>query len=120
VNEAIIFAVKQTAADRFEAEAPVEAVRVGVAVKWINDDRDHRGIREAGVDDGAHHQRAIAFVAIRRVADPNIDGAQVRLDVAPVMRRLAVWIDHLKRADGAAVQFSDVIARHIGIGGDLV
>jgi hypothetical protein len=46
--------------------------------------------RETAFQRQAHHLRAVALTAIGRFADPDIDRAQVRLDLAPVVRRLEV------------------------------
>ncbi len=44
---------------------------------------------------------------VRFLADPDIDCAQVRTDVAPVVRFFLGRVDDLQQADGSAVEFGN-------------
>src|SRR5689334_9852965 len=113
MDKTIVLPVEEAAANSLETEPPVEAMRMSVRVERVNDDGGDRRIGEARVNHRAHHQCAIALVAVAGVADPDVDGPQVLLDCTPIMRRFAVRIDHLHRADRAAIEFGNVVASAI-------
>ena len=62
---------------------------------------------------------AIALAAIA-AADPDVDRAQVRRDLAPVVRRLEVRVADLHRADRPAVELGDEVLRELVLRRELL
>jgi hypothetical protein len=98
VDEAVVRA-EAVALDRLEAEPLVEAMRSCVGGERVDQDRLDGGIGEAAFEREAHHGGAVALVQGVRLADPDVDGAEIGLDLAPVVRLLAGRVDDLHEAD---------------------
>ena len=102
---------------RPETETLVESVGPRIRHERVDNDCLHIRIPEAGFDGETHGLPAEPLPAIGRAADPDIDGAQMGLNFAPVVRRFRIRIDNLKACDGPPVQLGDevlVIVPHEG------
>ena len=119
VDEAVVLA-ERAAAERLEAQTAIELVRAHVRRERIDDDGRHPRIGEAALQRQPHHGRAIALAAIGGCADPDVDGAQVRRDLAPIMRLLELRIADLHRADRPPVELGDEVLIERGLHGELV
>ncbi len=111
---------------RDEAQPLVEAMCSGIRHEWIDQDRDNVGVCKTTIQGQRHHLGAVSAAQVGGRADPDVNGALVALDVAPVVRDLDGGIDDLHNADSPAVQLRDqrllerVAAFHLGPPIDVV
>ena len=90
-----------------EADAFVEADGPLVPPERVDEHVVDAGPGEATVERLAHHLGAHPAAAIRRFADPDVDGPRTGLDVAPVVGLLLGGIDELHEAHRHAVGLGD-------------
>jgi hypothetical protein len=94
---------------RHKAESLVELVCTKIARKGINHNGDDVGIGKAKLECASHHRLAIPPAEIFGGPNPNVYGAQIWFDLAPIVRRLGAGIDDLERTDWSSSKFCDQI-----------
>src|SRR5690606_20687123 len=82
IDAAIVLAKMPTLGES-KPKPLVEAVCPHVAGERIDDHRGHGRVTETAAQRQPHHPRAVAFLQLGRLADPDIDRPQPERNVAP-------------------------------------